>query len=460
MKKNNPARSGVFKALPQEAMEAINNSVSVDYVLAPQEIKSGLVHIQSLTEQKIITSSEAAKLKKGLTQIANEINKGTFVWKQQFEDVHMNIEARLGELVGAVADKFHSGRSRNDLVATDLRMWLKDEATKIDVLIAALQKTLVKQAIAQADSIMPAFTHMQPAAVITMGSHLLAYAHMLGRDRQRLSGVIERCNQCPMGAAALAGSSLAADRTKTAKRLGFAEPMPNPLDAVSSRDFALEFLAAAAISGTNLSRLGEEIVLWSSPAYGFINLSDKWSTGSSILPQKKNPDAAELIRAKSAVLIANFGALGGVLKGLSLAYSKDLQEDKPQIFGAAQNWTLMLKATEGMIKTAAFNTQNMQKATSKGYVLAIDIAEQLVKLKKMPFRKAHNLVGSLVALAIKHKCGLEDLPLEKIQKVIPSINKDFLNHITVEASLKNRKLCGFEAVKKEAAALVKKWKLK
>ena len=460
MKRTNPARSGVFTAPPQKTMEAINNSIGFDYPLAPQEVKVGKVHIQSLYERGLITKQEAAKLKGGLAKIEKEVSQNKFPYRQEFEDIHMNIEARLGELVGSVAQKFHSGRSRNDLVATDLRMWLKDAATAINKSLATLQKVLVDQALAHKDTVMPAFTHLQPAAVITLGSHLLAYAQMLGRDRKRLEAVVERCDQCPMGAAALAGSLLASKRSVTAKRLGFSKPVANPLDAVSSRDFALEFLSTAAISGVNLSRLGEEIVLWASPAFGFISLSDEWATGSSILPQKKNPDAAELLRAKAAVLLANFAALGGVMKGLPLAYSKDLQEDKPPIFATAHNWQLMVKATAQMLGSATFNKKAMLEATSKGYVLAIDIAEQLVELKGIPFRKAHKLVGSLVAVAMKQNCSLEELSLSQIQRVIPEVDEAFLKEISIAAALKNRKLCSGDAVVREARQLTKEWRLK
>lgn len=456
--KTNPARSGVFAADAAETLEQINVSTGFDYLLAPQDLKVGQAHVTALREQGIINKTEEAKLQKGLAKIGEELAADKFKWRRQFEDVHINIEARLKELVGSVADKFHSGRSRNDLVATDLRLWIKDAAERLDKELAKLQAVLLRRADLEAATVMPGFTHLQPAAVVSMGSHLLAYAQMLDRDRQRLRGVVTRSDACPMGAAALAGSTLAVDRNKTARRLGFAEVMTNPLDAVSSRDFALEFLAAAAIGAVNLSRLAEELVLWACPQFDFIKLPDEWSTGSSILPHKRNPDAAELVRGRASRQLAWFVALGGTLKGLPLAYSKDLQEDKEPIFAAAASWELMLKASGGMLDSLKFNRQKLRQAVEGGHVLAVDIAEWLVEHKKMPFRTAHNRVGALVAYAAAKKCEIHSLSMAEIKKLIPAAEERMLAEVNLTSALEKRRLCTPEAVKKEIAQLKKKWR--
>ena len=458
--RGNPARSGVFAAEPSELLDEINCSVEFDYLLAPQELKVGAAHVTALREKGIINKAEEAKLREGLRKITEEINEGVFKWRRRFEDVHMNIEARLRELVGEAADKFHSGRSRNDLVATDLRLWIKDAIKNLDKHLAKLQATLLKRAEGEATTVMPGFTHLQPAAVVTMGSHLLAHAHALGRDRQRLQGTAVRCDSCPMGAAALAGSTLAGSREKIAKRLGFAEVAANPLDAVSARDFALEFLAAAAIGGITLSRLAEELVLWACPSFDFVELPDEWSTGSSILPHKRNPDAAELVRARAGRQLGWFVALGGVLKGLPLAYSKDLQEDKQPVFAAAASWELMLKATDGMMKTIKFRRDKLAGAASDGRLLAVDIAEWLVTHKKVPFRTAHKQVGTLVALAAAENCEIHQLPLARIRETVPKAAARMLDEVNLQSALAQRRLCTPQAVKKEIADLKKRWRLR
>lgn len=456
----NPARGGAFAADADEVLERINSSVEFDYLLAPQELKVAAVHITGLREKGLINKTEEAKLRRGVEKIAAEVAAGKFKWQRRFEDVHMNIEARLRRLVGTTADKFHSGRSRNDLVATDLRLWIKTAAAELDKLLSELQSVLLKRAQTEADTLMPGFTHLQPAAVVTMGSHLLAYVHMLGRDRRRLRAAAERADECPMGAAALAGSALAAERKKTAERLGFKTVMTNPLDAVSARDFALEFLAAAAIGATHLSKLGEELVLWASAGFGFIEMSDEWSTGSSVLPQKRNPDAAELIRAKASRQLGHFVSLAGVIKGLPLAYSKDLQEDKEPVFASAMGWELILKASIGMLKTLKFNRSKMAEAIEQGHLLAVDMAEWLVTRKKMPFRLAHHKVGALARVATAKRLEIHRLSAAEIKKVVPEADEQMMKELDPRSALERRRLCAPKAVKKEITELKKLWRLK
>jgi argininosuccinate lyase len=360
------------------------------------------------------------------------------VFKREFEDIHLNIEARLGEIAGPAAGRLHTARSRNDQVATDFRLWVRAACDRAEAGIVALQKALVAQAEAHADTIMPGFTHLQPAQPVTFGHHCLAYVEMLSRDRGRFAGAHARANESPLGAAALAGTPFPIDRKATAKELGFAHPMRNSLDAVSARDFALEYLAAASICATHLSRLAEEIVVWATPSFGFVKLSDAFTTGSSIMPQKRNPDAAELVRAKIGRILGSFVALTTVMKGLALAYAKDLQEDKEAVFAAADALDLSLAAMAGMAADMKPQPAAMRRAAEAGYPTATDLADWVVKNLKKPFREAHHIAGSIVKRAEEKGVALDRLPLAEMQTIEPGLTKDVLPQLSLESSLNAR----------------------
>src|SRR5688572_5526375 len=390
---------GRFSASPAEIMEEINASIGFDKRLAPQDIRASKAHAAMLADAGIIAPEDAAAIIKGLDQVAAEIDSGKMVFSRALEDVHMNVESRLKEVIGTPAGRLHTARSRNDQVATDFRLYVRDRLDGLDAALAALQLAFVRKAEAHAATVMPGFTHLQPAQPVTFGHHLLAYVEMIGRDRGRLVDARVRLNESPLGAAALAGTSFPIDRHATAKALGFDKPTDNSLDSVSDRDFILETLAAASICAVHLSRFAEEIVLWSTPQFGFIKLSDKFTTGSSIMPQKRNPDAAELTRAKVGRIAGAFQALLMVMKGLPLAYSKDMQEDKEVAFDALDSLTLALAAMTGMVGDLTINRERMKDAAAAGFATATDIADWLVRMANVPFRDAHHITGRIVAAA-------------------------------------------------------------
>ena len=413
---------GRFASGPSQLMLDINASISYDKALFKQDIAGSLAHATMLEAVGILSTDELDSITLGLAQIEAEIAAGDFAFSEALEDIHMNVESRLVELIGAPAGKLHTARSRNDQVATDIRLWLRDAIDRLDRQISALQAALLVQAEAHAETFMPGYTHLQTAQPITFGFHLMAYVHMLGRDRSRLADCRGRVNESPLGAAALAGTSHPIDRHQTASLLGFDRPMENAMDAVSARDFAVEFLAAAAICATHLSRLAEEIVIWSTDRFAFINLSDAFTTGSSIMPQKRNPDAAELIRAKPGRIIGDLVSLLTVLKGLPLAYGKDMQEDKEPIFDAEASLSLCLAAMTGIIDDLSVNKDAMREALSSGHPAATDLADYLVSKLNMPFRDAHHVTGKIVALADQKQCSLDELSLEAMQEIEPRLD--------------------------------------
>ena len=429
---------GRFATHPNDVMLSINSSIDVDRRMGAEDIQGSKAHAEMLVRTQIITPEEGKTISTGLDIIATEIDTGTFPFDRSLEDIHMNIEARLKDLIGEPASKLHTARSRNDQVVTDFRMWIRNAIEQTDIGLSKLQSTLVCQARDHNGSIMPGFTHMQTAQPVTLGHHLLAYVEMLERDRSRLKDASNRLNESPLGAAALAGTGFNIDREATADTLGFSKPMRNSLDAVSARDFALEVLADLTIAITHLSRLAEEIVLWTSPQFGFATLSDEWSTGSSIMPQKRNPDAAELIRAKASSLAGHFVSLQGAIKALPLAYAKDLQDDKHLTFSAFDTFELCLQAMTGMIDTMAFNVEAMYQAAKKGYSTATDLADWLVRELGLPFRQAHHLTGKIVAEAEKRGIDLVDLPLDVLQNFESRISRDIYGVLSIAASVASR----------------------
>ena len=429
---------GRFAMSPAQIMEEINASVGFDKALAPQDIRGSKAHAAMLAAQGIISAEDEAAIQAGLDQIMGEIESGRFTFSRALEDVHMNIEARLAELIGSPAGRLHTARSRNDQVALDLRLYVRDRIDVIDDGLAELQRALARKAEAHAATIMPGFTHLQPAQPVTFGHHLLAYVEMLARDRGRLQDARKRLNECPLGAAALAGTSFPIDREMTARALGFDRPTANSLDSVSDRDFALETLAAASIAAMHLSRLAEEIVIWMTPQFGFIRLSDRFTTGSSIMPQKRNPDAAELTRAKIGRIAAAFQSLIMVMKGLPLTYSKDMQEDKEVTFDALDSLTLAIAAMAGMVEDMEPVPEAMRRAAGRGYSTATDLADWLVRQLNLPFREAHHVTGRIVAAAEARGIDLEELPLEAMQAVEPRITVDVCSVLGVDNSVKSR----------------------
>jgi argininosuccinate lyase len=429
---------GRFGQGPAAIMEEINTSIEFDKRLAEHDLAGSKAHAQMLAAQGIIEQADADAILRGLDQIAQEIAQGKFAFKRELEDIHLNIESRLTEIVGPAAGRLHTARSRNDQVATDFRLWVREACARADAGLLALQRALVAQAAAHVETIMPGFTHMQPAQPVSFAHHCLAYVEMAARDRGRFSDAGKRMNESPLGAAALAGTPFPIDRKATAKALGFGAPMRNSLDAVGSRDFALEFLSAASIAATHLSRLAEEIVLWASPSFGFIKLSDAFTTGSSIMPQKRNPDAAELVRAKTGRILGSFVALSTVMKGLALAYAKDLQEDKEAVFSAADALDLSLAAMAGMIGDLVPNKAAMRRAAEAGYPTATDLADWLVSHAKKPFREAHHAAGAIVKRAEELSLTLDKVPLAEMQKIEPAITKDVFAVLSLDASLNAR----------------------
>ncbi|MFP4518074.1 MAG: argininosuccinate lyase [Oceanicaulis sp.] len=458
-REDQPAPSGVwggrFDAGPSAVMQAINASVDVDRRLFEQDIAGSLAHAAMLAATGVISSKDAAAIRDGLTAVRADIREGRFTWDPGLEDVHMNIEAALKAKIGGPAGRLHTGRSRNDQVATDFRLWLRDALDAAAESLTAYQAALVKQADNHADWVMPGFTHLQTAQPISLGHHLLCWVEAAERDRRRFEDCRNRLNESPLGAAALAGTAFPIDREQTARALGFERPMANSLDAVSARDFALEALAAASICAVNLSRFAEEIVLWTSRRFGFASLSDAYSTGSSIMPQKRNPDAAELVRAKPGRIAGALQGLILVCKGLPLAYSKDLQEDKALVFTAFDDLALALAAMTGMAGDLSFDKAAMEAAAGEAYSDATDLADWCVRALNMPFRDAHHVAGSAVKLAEKEGCALKDLALERYQSIDDRIHEGVYAVLSARASMESRTSFGGTApvrVREQAAA--------
>ncbi|WP_159728931.1 argininosuccinate lyase [Methylosinus sp. Ce-a6] len=449
---------GRFQSATDAILEAINVSIDFDRRLAPQDVRGSLAHVAMLAETGIVSQEDAAAITRGLEQILGEIEEGSFAFSRALEDIHMNVEQRLADLIGPAAGRLHTARSRNDQVATDFRLYVRDAIDDIDAQLADLQLALAEKALEEAGSVMPGFTHLQSAQPVTFGHHLLAYVEMLARDRGRFSDARARLNECPLGAAALAGTSFPIDREKTAKALGFARPTANSLDSVSDRDFVLETLSATAISATHLSRFAEEIVLWTTSQFAFVALSDKFTTGSSIMPQKRNPDAAELVRGKTGRILGALQAMLVVMKGLPLAYSKDMQEDKEGTFDALDNFALCVAAIAGMVRDMSVDRPRMRKAAGAGYATATDLADWLVRALGLPFREAHHVTGRIVGLAAARNLGLEKLPLETMRSVEPRITEDVFSVLGVDKSVKSRTSYGGAApenVRKQARRWLK-----
>lgn len=438
---------GRFASGPDAIMEEINASIDFDQKLYVQDIQGSKAHASMLAEQGIISNEDAIQIKQGLDTILSEIEAGNFKFSRSLEDIHMNVESRLRELIGDAAGRLHTARSRNDQVALDFRMWVRTQAQAAQTNIVKLIEALLIKAEEHADTLMPGFTHLQTAQPVTFGHHCLAYVEMLARDHSRMKDAHERMNECPLGSAALAGTGFNIDRHMTSNALGFREPTRNSLDTVSDRDFALDFLSAASICGTHLSRFAEEIVIWSTPQFGFVSLSDKFSTGSSIMPQKKNPDAAELVRGKIGRVNGSLIGLLTVMKGLPLTYSKDMQEDKEGVFDAAETLELCLAAMTGMISDMNVNKNAMKEAAGSGYSTATDLADWLVREAGLPFRDAHHVTGAAVALAESETKELAELTLEQFQGIHPEITNDIYNVLTVEASVASRTSFGGTAPK-------------
>ncbi len=436
-------------------MAAINASIGFDRRLHAQDIRASRAHLDMLEATGIVSPPDAAAIRGGLDRIEREIAAGTFEFKTELEDIHMNVEARLAELIGPAAGRLHTARSRNDQVATDFRLWVRDEIDALDAALADLQAAFLEQAEAHADLPMPGFTHLQNGQPVTFGHHMLAYVEMLGRDRGRFADCRRRLNESPLGAAALAGTPFPIDREMTAAALGFDRPAANSMDAVSDRDFALEFLAAGALAALHLSRFAEELVLWTSAQFGFVRLSDAFTTGSSIMPQKRNPDAAELVRAKPGRLLGAFTSLAAMLKGLPLAYGKDMQEDKQPTFEAADSLMLAIAATAGMVRDMRPEPERLRQAAEAGYPTATDLADWLVRVLDVPFREAHLIAGRIVAEAERQGVALAALALDAMQAVEPRIDARVHEALTVEASLARRTSLGGAApdnVRRAAAA--------
>lgn len=452
---------GRFTVSPSEIMQEINQSIDFDKELYRQDIAGSIAHATMLGSVGILTTEESHKIVNGLKQIKEEIDNGQFTFKREFEDIHMNVENRLSEIIGDVAGKLHTARSRNDQVATDFKLFVRDACDEFDILLQELQKNLIAKAKENIQTIMPGFTHLQTAQPISFAHHLMAYFEMIKRDRSRIKDCRKRLNELPLGSCALAGTSFPIDRFQTAKLLGFDAPNANSLDGVSDRDFAIEFVGNLAILATHLSRLGEEIVIWMSKGFDFISLSDKFTSGSSIMPQKKNPDAAELVRAKTGRIFGSLINLLTIIKGLPLAYSKDMQEDKEPVFDAVKNMRICILAMDGMIKDLKVNQDKMYKMANAGFSTATDLADWLVKNLGIPFRKCHHITGQIVKLAENKNCDLADLSLEEMQKIEAGITKDIFNVLTVENSVNSRNSFGgtskvmvAEAIKKAQLDLV------
>jgi argininosuccinate lyase len=450
---------GRFAQGPSAIMAAINASIGFDRKMWRQDIQGSLAHAAMLKHVGIISAEDEAAIRDGLGKIAARIEAGDFPFDDALEDIHMNIEARLTETIGEAGKRLHTGRSRNDQVALDVRLWVRDAIDGLSGQIKDVMRALVARAEEHAGSVMPGFTHLQPAQPVTFGHHMLAYVEMLSRDLSRLADCRARLNESPLGAAALAGTGFAIDRHMTAKALGFDRPMRNSLDAVASRDFAAEFLFCCAMCSVHLSRLAEEIVIWTNPYFGFVKLSDAFTTGSSIMPQKRNPDAAELVRGKTGRVMGALMGMLTVMKGLALTYFKDMQEDKEGIFDAAENLTLTLAATAGMVRDMKPQTERLAAAAGAGFSTATDLADWLVRSLKMPFRDAHHVTGTLVAKAEARGVDLSGLTLAEMQAVEPRITQGVFDVLTVEASVRSRISYGGTAPA-NVAAMAAEWKAK
>ena len=444
---------GRFDKGPDALMERVNASIDFDQALAPQDLAGSRAHCTMLIETGILSESDGHAILTGLDTIQGEIERGDLGLSSALEDIHMHIEARLTELIGPTAGRLHTARSRNDQVATDLRLWIRDAIDGLDESLHALQTELVARAEEHAETILPGLTHLQPAQPVIFGHHLLAYFEMFDRDRGRLRDCRARLNESPLGAGALAGTSFPIDRAMTARALGFDRPTANSMDAVSARDFALEFLSACAIAAVHLSRLGEEIVLWASPQFGFIGLSDRFSTGSSIMPQKRNPDAAELVRAKAGRVVGALAGLLVVVKGLPLAYTKDLQEDKEPVFDAAAQLGLCAAVMASMVADMTVHASAMRAAADKGFLTATDLADWLVQSAGMPFRQAHEAAGAAVSLAEERGCGLGELPLDDLRAIAPGVTEGVYEALEVETSVARRTSAGGTAPAEVHAAV-------
>jgi argininosuccinate lyase len=456
---SNKMWGGRFAGQPDAVMQAINASIDFDKKLFAEDIAGSKAHAAMLAAQGIITKADYTAIDQGLDAVLSEIQSSNFEFSKKLEDIHMNVESRLAALIGAPAGRLHTARSRNDQVATDFRLWVKARCAFFDAVLKALVEALLERASEHHSTVMPGFTHMQTAQPVTLGHHFMAYVEMFSRDRSRFQDALKRMDESPLGAAALAGTGFPVDRHATAQALGFREPTRNSLDSVSDRDFALEFLSTAAICGSHLSRFAEEIVIWSTPQFGFVTLSDAFSTGSSIMPQKRNPDAAELVRAKSGRITGALITLLTVMKGLPLAYSKDMQEDKEAVFDAADTLDLMVAAMTGMVRDMVFNQKRMRAAASTGFSTATDLADWLVRTLDIPFREAHHITGKAVALAEAKNIGLEKLTLADMQSIHASITADVFSVLSVEKSVRSRTSFGGTApseVKKQIAAAKRK----
>jgi len=444
---SNKMWGGRFRASPDAVMEEINASIDFDRHLFREDIAASKAHAAMLAEQGIIAADDARKIAHGLDTILSEIESGKLKLARALEDIHMNVESRLAELIGPAAGRLHTARSRNDQVATDFRLWIRGTIDAVDEALAGYQRALAEKALAHAATVMPGFTHLQTAQPVTFGHHLLAYVEMAARDRGRFADARQRANHSPLGAAALAGTAFPIDRTMTAKALGFAAPMANSLDAVSDRDFVLEALSAAAITAVHLSRFAEEIVIWCSPLAGLISLSDRFTTGSSIMPQKRNPDAAELVRAKTGRIVGALQALLIVMKGLPLAYQKDMQEDKEGAIDAFSALLLSIAAMTGMVRDMTPDVERMRAAAGEGHATATDLADWLVLNLKMPFREAHHVAGRIVAAAVAAGVPLHRLPLAAMQAIEKRITKDALTVLSPDHSVNSRVSYGGTAPK-------------
>jgi argininosuccinate lyase len=453
---SNKMWGGRFGASPDAVMADINVSIDIDRKLYRQDIAASKAHAEMLAKRGIIAAQDAKRIVHGLDTILSEIEGGKFRFKRALEDIHMNVEARLAELIGPAAGRLHTARSRNDQVATDFRLWVRDALDGIDVQLANYQRALARKALSHAATVMPGLTHLQTAQPVTFGHHLLAYVEMAARDRGRFADARRRLNESPLGAGALAGTSFPLDRTMSAKALGFDRPTANSLDAVSDRDFVLEALAAAAITSVHLSRFAEEIVLWTSPLVGLVKLSDKFTTGSSMMPQKRNPDAAELVRAKAGRMIGALNALLIVMKGLPLAYQKDMQEDKEGAIEALAALSLCLAAMTGMTEDMQPAPARMRAAAGEGFSTATDLADWLVRVVKIPFRDAHHITGRIVAAAEKAEVALDALPLAEMQRIEPKITRDVFSVLSVDRSVRSRTSYGGTAPA-NVAREAKKW---
>ena len=451
--KYNKMWGGRFSSTPSELMEEFNSSIQFDKLLYAEDIDGSIAHSEMLSKQKIISKNEFLSIKSGLEQIRKEISNDEFNFSTKLEDIHMNIENRLVEIIGDIGKKLHTARSRNDQVATDIKLWLRKKIDHIELSLKNLQHTLIEKSEMYYDIFMPGYTHLQVGQPVTFGHHLLAYVEMFGRDRGRLLDCRKRMNELPLGSAALAGTSYPIDRHFVADKLGFNKPTENSMDSVSDRDFAIEFMSASSLIAIHLSRLAEELVIWSSDRFDFVKLSEKFTTGSSIMPQKRNPDAAELIRAKPGRIFGNLLSLMTVLKGLPMTYGKDMQEDKEPIFDTSKNIELCILNMDGMIKEIEPIPEKMMEALQRGYPTATDLADYFVKHLKIPFRDAHHLTGKIVLLAETKNVSLENLTLKDIQSVVPKSDMEILEVLKIQNSVSSRISYGGTAPKNVLKAI-------